>query len=208
VGTVPQGRGADDELMGRLFLVMFEITKQYSTIIKEIIMKRLVLFVFAALVSACSITPQIMYSGAPKPDDQVVVLTSEYTAETRNLVLSEFGGISNLGAAMILSIDKVEGKLSYGEYRNTFNDGGFKIHLADGEHTLVVSSNIAGAINPPRIPITFNSVGGHKYFVGQLLETEGLRYKFTPLIIDVTSNKRIFPERITWKPNVQWAPPI
>lgn len=175
-------------------------------------MRKLVTFVFAALVSACTITPQIMYSGAPKPEDQVVVLTSDYTAETRKLVLNDFGGVSNLRAAMLLSIDKVEGKFSYGEYRNTFNDGGFStgfnIHLAEGEHTLIVSSNIAGAINPPKIPITFNSVGGHKYFVGQLLETEGLRYKFTPLIIDITSNKRVFPEKVSWKPSVQWAPPI
>jgi hypothetical protein len=171
-------------------------------------MKRLVTFVFAALVSACTITPQIMYSGAPKPEDQIVVLTSNFTAETRNLVLNDFGGVSHLREAMIFSIDKVAGKLSYGEYRNTFNDGGFNIHLEEGEHTLVVSSNIAGAINPPRIPITFNAVRGHKYFVGQLLETENLRYKFTPLIIDVTSNKRIFPEKVTWKPSVQWAPPI
>lgn len=169
-------------------------------------MRKLLACLFTVLVSACATTsePVMLYSGPPKPIDQVAILTSDLTEEARNLVRSDFGTDKGLRAATIHAVDEHQGKISYGAYRNHFNsawDWSYNIQITEGPHKLIVSSNVGGAINPSRMPLTFNAVKGHKYFVGQMSETMGSAYRWTPLLIDLTENRRLYPPTINWRSN-------
>jgi hypothetical protein len=169
-------------------------------------MKRLFCLAAVALVlTGCNVASvQRMYEGAPRAPAQVALIVTQMTPSTAKLLKGAFGSTPHLRAASLHAVDGREGTTTFGGYKNIYNndwDWSLKVEVLPGQHALVVMPNHYMDESRPKASFEFTAKPGHQYFLGQIMETQGLSYEWTPVLVDQTDNVLVYPMPVEWKPS-------
>ena len=155
-------------------------------------MRTSILLLLLATLCSCAGGPYRFYEGPQKPLDDVAIIKTDYG----------FMGGAKLGSktefARLMSIDGVPGKSKKMGYHSRW-DNSLNVALLPGKHTLSITYYLGEpgmgtltttkSVKPYELTMTFQK--GHTY----ILSFKNLGITWTPIIVDTTLNKQVYPTK-------------
>lgn len=164
-------------------------------------MKYIVLLL-AVVICGCATQPQYLYDQSDlsiKP----AILTSYGKRDAKKIIKAELGSAPGLDVAIMYSVNGIKGDTNWMDFKNLMNtnlwDFSFEHHVLPGNQIIMMGLNHYRDLSRPVYPLNFEAVSGNKYYVAHLIkERPKLTYVWTPVVVNLTTKKLVFPANNDW----------